>query len=248
MSVLFPPLSRYDAYHEAARQFVISHASLTSKSTAAAEIDRVLTDCVIAARPAYLMLPTDLVHEQVSRKRLLTPLNVEPPENDPDIEAFVLDDIMKLIHEAEKDIVIIVDACVVRHNVKKEVKELAEKTGFPVFAAPMGKTAVSEQYERYGGVSTCLFYEITRVQIENLRRIYALQIYVGSISRPEVKERVENAKLILSVGGLKSDFNTGNFTYQIPTSRTIEVGHLSSLYLQSLVVLVTDRTLLLAPL
>lgn len=144
---------RFDAYHEAARNFVISHASLTSVSTAAAEIDRVLTDCVIFARPAYLMLPTDLVHEQIPRKRLLTPLNVVPPENDPEIETFVLDEIMKLVEQAEKDVVVLVDACVVRHTVKEETKELLEKTGFPVFAAPMGKTAVSEQYDRYGGVS-----------------------------------------------------------------------------------------------
>ena len=50
-----------------------------------------------------------------------------------------------------------------------------------------------------------------------------MQIYVGSLSHPEIKEKVENAKLILSVGALKSDFNTGNFTYHIPVSRTVEV-------------------------
>jgi pyruvate decarboxylase len=36
------------------------------------------------------------------------------------------------------------------------------------------------------------------------------KIYVGSISHPDIKEKVESAKLILSVGCLKSDFNTGN--------------------------------------
>jgi pyruvate decarboxylase len=38
--------------------------------------------------------------------------------------------------------------------VRKELQELLEKTGFPVYSAPMGKGAVNEQYERYGGVST----------------------------------------------------------------------------------------------
>lgn len=51
----------------------------------------------------------------------------------------------------------------------------------------------------------------------------ALKIYVGSISHDSIKEKVENAKLILSIGALKSDFNTGNFTYHIPVSRTVEV-------------------------
>jgi pyruvate decarboxylase len=50
------------------------------------------------------------------------------------------------------------------------------------------------------------------------------QVYIGSISTPEVKEKVEEAKLILSIGSLKSDFNTGGFTYKIPTSRTVEVS------------------------
>ena len=49
------------------------------------------------------------------------------------------------------------------------------------------------------------------------------QIYIGSITAPEIKEKIENAKLILSVGSLKSDFNTGNFSYSIPVSNTVEV-------------------------
>jgi TPP-dependent 2-oxoacid decarboxylase len=50
-----------------------------------------------------------------------------------------------------------------------------------------------------------------------------LQVYIGSITRPDVKKKVESAKLILSIGSLKSDYNTGNFSYNIPTQRTIEV-------------------------
>lgn len=107
----------------------------------------------VKARPVYLMLPTDLVHESIPAKRLQTPLNLSPPQNDPEVEEFVLDEIIKLVNEAEQDVVILVDACAVRHGVKKELEELVAKTGFPVYAAPMGKTAVEETYERYGGVS-----------------------------------------------------------------------------------------------
>ena len=46
---------------------------------------------------------------------------------------------------------------------------------------------------------------------------------MGSISHPEIKEKVESAKLIISIGSLKTDFNTGNFTYSIPTDNIIEV-------------------------
>lgn len=47
---------------------------------------------------------------------------------------------------------------------------------------------------------------------------------MGSISHPEIKEKVESAKLIISIGSLKTDFNTGNFTYSIPTDNIIEVS------------------------
>ncbi|KAI0927356.1 hypothetical protein AcV5_007910 [Taiwanofungus camphoratus] len=190
---------RYDAYYKASQQFTIAQATLTSKDTAAVEIDRIITECVVMARPVYLMLPTDLAYVRIPAKRLLTPLNSVPPENDAEVESFVLDEICKLVDEAGQDAIVLVDACAIRHGVKKEVAELVRRTGFPVYAAPMGKTAVDERYERYGG------------------------IYVGSISQPAIKEKVESAKLIISVGALKSDFNTGNFTYHIPTHRTIEV-------------------------
>jgi pyruvate decarboxylase len=49
---------------------------------------------------------------------------------------------------------------------------------------------------------------------------------VGSISHPEIKEKVEKAALIFSIGSLRSDFNTGNFTYIIPRARTIEVSYI----------------------
>lgn len=191
---------RFDAYEKAAAQFTIAQAHPMTKETIAAEIDRVLTTCITTARPVYLTLPTDLVYQKIPSGRLLTPLQRIPPPNDTDEESFVLEEIAKLILEAEGDAVILVDACAVRHHVIEETRELVKRTGFPVYSAPMGKGAMIERDERFGG------------------------IYVGSLTREDIKEKVENAKLILSIGSLKSDFNTGNFTYSIPTARTIEVS------------------------
>ncbi|KAG6864822.1 hypothetical protein C0993_008500 [Termitomyces sp. T159_Od127] len=190
---------RYDAYTVAAQQFTYSQATLRNSNNAAAEIDRVLIDCITKARPVYLSLPTDLVSAKISTERLRTPLTRSPPPNNPQIESFVVDAIAKQFEEAQGDAVVLVDACVIRHGVKDELNEFLKKTKFPVYSTPMGKTAVDENFERYGG------------------------IYLGSISRPDVKERVESAKLVLSVGGLRSDFNTGNFSYKIPVKRTIEL-------------------------
>ncbi|KAJ7459792.1 pyruvate decarboxylase [Mycena latifolia] len=189
---------RFDAYIKASENFTISQANITDTASAAAKIDGILTDCITRARPVYLSLPTDMAFKKISSERLKIPLSRLPPPNDPDVEAFVLDEIVKLVEDAADDAVILVDACAIRHDVRDEVNDLITKTGYPVYSAPMGKTAVAENHERYGG------------------------IYVGSISHPDIKEKVESAKLILSIGSLKSDFNTGNFSYRIPSRRTIE--------------------------
>ena len=163
---------RYDAYNLISQQITISQACLTSKATAASEIDKIITECLVWAHPVYLMLPTDIVHERIPATRLKTPLNIGPPENEAEIEAFVLDEIAKLVEgvtkgEEKGEVVVLVDACAIRHCVKEEVDELVRKTGFPVFAAPMGKTALDESYERYGGVSATLCEENALLMLSN---------------------------------------------------------------------------------
>ena len=98
------------------------------------------------------MLPTDLVNEKISSDPLRVPLSRSLPSNDPQIEGFVLDLIYDKVKQANGDVVVLIDACAVRHDVRKELRDLLEVTKFPVYAAPMGKTAIDEDYERYGGV------------------------------------------------------------------------------------------------
>lgn len=142
------------------------------------------------------MLPTDLVHEKIPSKRLLTPLNTTPPANDPDVEAFVLDEIMELIKKSEEDVIILVDACAIRHHVKEELKELLTKTQFPVFAAPMGKTAVPESYERYGGVSVTS--DVQRLALTFCCFRSTLAPSVVRKSRSESKTLSSSFRLVLS--------------------------------------------------
>jgi len=100
----------------------------------------------------YISLPTDVAYERISAARLSTPLNKEPPENNPEIEASVIESIYRQVKEADGDVVVLVDACSIRYRIKKELREFLDKTQFPVYAAPMGKTAIDEDYLRYGGV------------------------------------------------------------------------------------------------
>jgi pyruvate decarboxylase len=141
---------------KASQQFTLAWASLDDPHTAAAEIDRVITACITHARPVYIMLPTDIVFAPISSAPLSTPLPNLPAANDPKVEEFVVQEIVRMVKDAGEDVVILADACAIRHHVENELWELLKETNYPVYSAPMGKTIVPEDYERYGGVSTAL--------------------------------------------------------------------------------------------
>lgn len=174
-----------------------TQANLTDPATAPAEIDRVLKSCWVNARPVYLAIPTDMAYAEIDASGLSTDLDLLPAPNDEEIETFLVDEITKQIHAAKKPI-ILVDACAIRHRVLEQLEQLMRVTGFTTFCTPMGKSAVNETNPQFGG------------------------IYIGSVTQPHIKEVVESADLVLSIGALKSDFNTGSFSYHINRSSTIE--------------------------
>ncbi|KAJ4474344.1 thiamine diphosphate-binding protein [Lentinula aciculospora] len=192
---------RYNIYAQAAELFVCSHIILNNHEMAAAEIDRVLSDCVLQSRPVYIALPTDIAYLKISSDRLGVPLPRLLVPNDTRSESAAIEEILKLAEEAQGDVAVLVDVGAVRYNAVQEVNSFLEKTGYTVYASPMGKSVVNEQYERYGG------------------------LYTGATTRPEIKDKIENAKLLISIGALKSDLNTGNFTNTLDVARTVELHH-----------------------
>lgn len=73
------------------------------------------------------------------------------------METFVIKTIYDLVKEAKGDVVVLTDACIMRQGVRNEVTDFLKTTEFPVFATPMGKTTVDENWKRYGGVNGHLF-------------------------------------------------------------------------------------------
>lgn len=176
----------FNIFADMNKEISCAMAKLSDPYEAAAQIDHALRECWIQSRPVYITLPTDMVQKKIEGHRLKTPINLDYPTNDPEQEDYVVDVVLKYLHEA-KNPVLLVDACAVRHRVLAEVHDFIDKTGLPVFVTPMGKSAVNESHSNYGGV------------------------YAGDGSLPDVKERLEAADLILTIGAIKSDFNTGKF-------------------------------------
>jgi len=187
----------FNVFANMGAQVAVDVARLTKPAEIADQIDHALRECWVRSRPVYIMLPTDMVEKKVEGARLKDYIDLSEPPNEEERENYVVDVVLKYLHAAKKPVVL-VDACAIRHRVVEEVQALVEKTKLPVFVTPMGKGAVDESSPYYGGV------------------------YAGSGSQPAVAARVEDADLVLSVGSLKSDFNTAGFSYRTSQLNTID--------------------------
>ncbi|KAJ8139392.1 hypothetical protein OY671_007396 [Metschnikowia pulcherrima] len=187
----------FTVFHRMSNNISQTTSFISDISSAPSEIDRCIREAYVHQRPVYLGLPANLVDLNVPASLLDTKIDLSLKPNDADAQEEVIDTVLKLVGEAQNP-VILVDACASRHSCKEEVSQLVKKTNFPVFTTPMGKSSVNESDPRFGGV------------------------YVGSLSDPEVKEAVESADLVLSVGAMLSDFNTGSFSYSYKTKNIVE--------------------------
>ncbi|KAM3164756.1 Pyruvate decarboxylase [Lachancea thermotolerans] len=187
----------FTVFHRMSANISETTAMITDLATAPSEIDRCIRTTYIRQRPVYLGLPSNFVDQMVPASLLDTPIDLALKPNDQQAEEEVISTLLEMIKDA-KNPVILADACASRHDVKAETKKLIDITQFPSFVTPMGKGSIDEKHPRFGGV------------------------YVGTLSSPAVKEAVESADLVLSVGALLSDFNTGSFSYSYKTKNVVE--------------------------
>ncbi|KAG6006108.1 hypothetical protein E4U21_007405 [Claviceps maximensis] len=189
----------FNVFANMSSQISCDLAKLNDPSDIADQIDHALRQCWICSRPVYITLPTDMAQAKVEGARLNRPIDLSEPTNDKEQEDYVVDIILKYLTSA-KNPMLLVDACAVRHRVLAEIHNLMNKTGLPVFVTPMGKSAIDESLDGFGGV------------------------YAGEGScPPEVKDIVESSDLILTIGSLKSDFNTTGFTHRTSQLQTIDL-------------------------
>ncbi|QRV88375.1 pyruvate decarboxylase [Ceratobasidium sp. AG-Ba] len=179
------------------------------------EVDRVLRVALTECRPVYMTFPTNLHHVKVPSIRLNTPLphphsapltpqivieeHVSDAEVQRELDLVVAE--IQCLFEASHDPIVLVDACAERYGVETEVEKLVASTGVRFFTTPMAKGVLDESHKMFGGV------------------------YVGANSLPAVRDLVEKSDLVIAVGPLKSDFNTGSFSWGIDARHMIELHH-----------------------
>jgi pyruvate decarboxylase len=190
----------FTVFHKMASQVTQTQAVLTRGDAAPAEIDRCLREAYIHKKPAYLAFPANLVDYEVDAELLEQPLDLALPPNDADAELEVLAQVLDLIAQLRNPI-ILVDSCCARHNATAEARRLIDVSGFKFAVTPMAKgaTDIDEGHPQFAGV------------------------YVGDLSYPDVKHAVELLDLVLLLGAILSDFNTGSFLYLYQTKNVVEL-------------------------
>ncbi|AWU73550.1 uncharacterized protein C5L36_0A01560 [Pichia kudriavzevii] len=190
--------TRFDNFTEMSKKISAKVEIVYDLESAPKLINNLIETAYHTKRPVYLGLPSNFADELVPAALVKeNKLHLEEPLNNPVAEEEFIHNVVEMVKKAEKPI-ILVDACAARHNISKEVRELAKLTKFPVFTTPMGKSTVDEDDEEFFG------------------------LYLGSLSAPDVKDIVGPTDCILSLGGLPSDFNTGSFSYGYTTKNVVE--------------------------
>ena len=176
----------------------VASTQLISAETAPAEIDRVLSACLVHQRPVYISLPADVVMMQCTRPDAFSfPTSAR---SDQDALEEAIKEARGMLDKARKPVVI-GDAELIRFKLQMDFAGLLDKTGFPYVTMMLGKTVLSEHHPQFIG------------------------LFEGDRSRDYVRNRVESADCILQLGGLMTDFNTGGFTTNLDETKTISANN-----------------------
>ena len=176
-----------------------THCFLTDDATMGKEIDRVMEAAVRSRLPIFIYVPMDVVKAEISRSRLDKPLDGSV-KNDKKAEDTVVAKVLELIKTASNP-VILADVLALRHGGRNVTRKLAELTQFPSYTTPLSKGVIEENKPYFNGV------------------------YNGKVSFPGVAEGVEGSDLVLNIGPLVSDSNSGGFTRKINSAHLAYLGH-----------------------
>ena len=184
----------FDLFFKMTEPVVCARTILTPENCLA-ETDRVLNAALTRKQPVYIGIPGDFALMELGCASL-TPI----PEvvSDPDALAEVTALLAERIQKAASPVTL-VGSLIGRYELRDLARRLIEKTGTPFTTMFMGKGTLSESHPNFIGV------------------------YNGRILADDVRQYVEDSDLVLSLGTVMSDINTGAFTTNIDRSRDVRI-------------------------
>ncbi|CAI2610794.1 alpha-keto acid decarboxylase family protein [Apilactobacillus apinorum] len=187
----------FNRFENAHRQLGIKSARL-NKDDAVNQINDIAKYIYESKKPAYLILPTNLVEMEVnpSLKDKIADLFIPASHN-----------VEKAFHEIKDAInnshnpVIIMGHEVDRFNLFEDIKNFSAQNNIPVLDLGLGKGNIDESFANFVGT------------------------YNGEISDETINAYVENADTVILVGAKLTDSVTGGFTQQFAENNTIAISY-----------------------
>lgn len=185
----------YDLFHRMAQPVVCASAIITPQNVAR-ETERLIGEAVYHQRPVYMAFPADFANQPV----LGEAHPVSAPRSHPDFLAAAADAIVAALEKA-RTACFLPGILVARTGAQSAMQSVIDASGVPFATMFMGKSVLDEQQPNYIGM------------------------YDGKLMNEDVREFVESCDLVLEVGTLLTDFNSGAFTARLDPAKTINVAH-----------------------
>ncbi|MFK3839324.1 alpha-keto acid decarboxylase family protein [Serratia sp. NPDC087055] len=178
-----------------AREVTVAQASLTADN-AEAEIDRLLTTALFEHRPVYLLLPSEVAEAPLASRP--TPLMLRQANlSQASLQAFVAAAREMLL--PARRVSLLADFLAERFGAERGLEQWMAEVDMPHSTMLMGKSVLDETHACFTGT------------------------YAGAASDPQVKQLIENADVVITVGVRFTDTITAGFTHHLPVEKRIDV-------------------------
>ncbi|MEQ8662831.1 MAG: thiamine pyrophosphate-binding protein, partial [Gammaproteobacteria bacterium] len=177
------------------REVTAAQALLDDPATAPREIARVLDVAARTRRPVYIELPRDCANLPVA-EAVPPPAATMPPAIDAATLAEAVEEAVTMLNAAECPI-ILAGVEIHRYGLQDALIGFIGKSGVRFATTIMGKSVVNEELPGFVGV------------------------YAGSLSNELARSTVEAADLVLNLGAMLTDLDTGIFTANLDPARMI---------------------------
>jgi TPP-dependent 2-oxoacid decarboxylase len=197
----------FDTQQKIFEHMTVDSVLIDNPTTAAKDIDRVLSSAVRYKRPVYIELPRDrvstIIHTNQEQHLDSTTYSKtakveEGYETDRDSMQEALAEATEMINSSKQP-VIIAGVEIHRFGLQHKLLQLTAKTNIPVAATVLSKSVIGEDHPLYLGV------------------------YEGAMGHQSVRECVESSDCLILMGALMTDINFGISPTPIEPSRSIYV-------------------------
>jgi indolepyruvate decarboxylase len=175
---------------------VVCAQAVMHPQNVALETERLIAEALYHRRPVYMAFPADHANEAVVSAAQPVPA----PGSDPAFLSAAVDAIVAALDKA-RSACFLPGILLARTRLQGAMQAVIDASGLPFATMFMGKAVLDEQHPNYIGM------------------------YDGALMNEGVRDFVESCDLVIEVGTVHSDFNTGAFTAKLDPVKLVNITH-----------------------